>query len=210
MQTAQTELEFINLYLENLSSKSVRYSDDYLSRNLPSPLRIKRIPVAPVIEENKVSHEAPSQSNDAKFQVIIKVLKPASQFTIGGLTGETTVGQLKQRIYQQQSALHVNRQRLLIKGKVLADAKTFDELAVKQDTTIHLMLTAAPASASATITTPSSSTSVSPRFAGLSAEADAKLSNPEFWSAIEKTLVEQLGELDATLVLSKVKSALSA
>lgn len=41
MQSAQTELDFINLYLESLSSKSVRYGEDYMSRTLPSPLRIK-------------------------------------------------------------------------------------------------------------------------------------------------------------------------
>jgi hypothetical protein len=41
MQSAQTELDFIHLYLETLSSKSVRYGEDYMSRSLPSPLRIK-------------------------------------------------------------------------------------------------------------------------------------------------------------------------
>lgn len=41
MQSAQTELDFIKFYLETLSIKSVRYGEDYLSRKLPSPLRIK-------------------------------------------------------------------------------------------------------------------------------------------------------------------------
>lgn len=41
MQSAQTELDFINLYLESLSNKSVRYGDDYMQRVLPKPLKIK-------------------------------------------------------------------------------------------------------------------------------------------------------------------------
>ncbi|KAI7897555.1 uncharacterized protein BX663DRAFT_527813 [Cokeromyces recurvatus] len=204
MQAAQTELEFINLYLESLSSKSVRFGDDYLSRNLPSPLRIKRVPSTPIIEENasQQANNNLTRSNDSKFQVTIKVLKPSLQFTIGGLSPNTTINQLKQRIYQQQSSLPIARQRLLIKGKVLADQKSLEELAVKQDTTIHLMLTAAPA--------PTTAPSVTGRFGGISAEAEEKLKSPEFWTAMEKTLVEQLGQVDATLILSKVKSTLSA
>lgn len=129
----------------------------------------------------------------------IKVLKPSSQFTIGGLTGSETVGQLKQRIYQQQSSIPVNRQRLLIKGKVLADQKTLEELSIQEGAVIHLMITAAPASPTAA---PSSS--------GLSAEAEQKISSPEFWAALEKTVIEQLGDADAKLVLSKMKASLSA
>lgn len=41
MQTAQTELEFLQFYLDTLSNKSVRYGEDYMTRTLPSPLRIK-------------------------------------------------------------------------------------------------------------------------------------------------------------------------
>lgn len=133
-----------------------------------------------------------------KIQVTIKVLKPSSQFTIGGLSGNETVGQLKQRIYQQQSSIPVNRQRLLIKGKVLADQKTLEELSIQEGTVIHLMITAAPASAPTT----------TGRF-GVSAETEQKLSNPEFWAALEKTVVEQLGDADAKLVLSKIKASLS-
>ncbi|CAO3652370.1 unnamed protein product [Mucor fragilis] len=222
MQSAQTELDFINLYLESLSSKSVRYGEDYMSRTLPSPLRIKRVPVAPVdIEEKAPVAPAPANTNTSsdKMQVTIKVLKPSSQFTIGGLSLNDTVHQLKQRIYQQQSSLAVNRQRLLIKGKVLADQKTLAELSVQPDAVIHLMVTAAPASSSAastvsTSTSPASSpnaasTASTGRF-GISAQAEQKLSSPEFWSALEKTLVDQVGEADAKLLLSQVQASFTA
>lgn len=129
-------------------------------------------------------------------------MKPSSQFTIGGLNPNDTVGQLKQRIYQQQSSLPVNRQRLLIKGKVLADQKTLGELSIQEGTIIHLMVTAAPAAATA------ATAATTGRF-GVSAEAEQKMSSPDFWEALEKTIIEQLGEADAKLVISKVKASLS-
>lgn len=127
----------------------------------------------------------------------VKVLKPAKQFAIGNLTSSDTVSQLKQRIYQQQT-IPVQRQRLLIKGKVLADQKTLEELSIQEGVTIHLMMTAAPAAAEA----------ITGRF-GVSLEAEKKLAGPEFWEALEKTIVDQVGEADAKLLLSKVKASLS-
>ncbi|KAL7316280.1 hypothetical protein PS15m_005397 [Mucor circinelloides] len=190
-----------------------------MSRTLPSPLKIKRVPVAPVDIEEKapVTTPASTNANSDKIQVTIKVLKPSSQFTIGGLSLSDTVHQLKQRIYQQQSSLAVNRQRLLIKGKVLADQKTLAELSIQPDAVIHLMVTAAPASAStaSNTTSPASSpnvasaTSTTGRF-GISAQAEQKLSSPEFWSALEKTLVDQVGEADAKLLMNQVKATLTA
>lgn len=132
-------------------------------------------------------------------------MKPSSQFTIGGLSLDDTVHQLKQRIYQQQSSLPVNRQRLLIKGKVLADQKTLAELSIQPDTVIHLMVTAATAASSSPASSPNV---VTGRF-GISVQAEQKLSSPEFWSALEKTIVDQVGESDAKLLLSKVKASLT-
>ncbi|CEP12596.1 hypothetical protein [Parasitella parasitica] len=215
MQSAQTELDFINLYLESLSSKSVRYGDDYMSRTLPSPLRIKRVPHQPTfIEEkaptsNTANHAA---ANDDKFQVIIKLLKPSSQFTIGGLSLSDTVHQLKARIYQQQSSLAVNRQRLLLKGKVLADQKTLAELSIQPDAVIHLMVTAAPAAATSSSfsTSPASPPNVATGRFGISAQAEQKLSSPEFWSAVEKAIMDQIGESDAQILLGKMRASLNA
>lgn len=143
-----------------------------------------------------------TDTKEPKLQVTIKVLKPSSTFTIAGLDSTDTIHQLKQRIYQQQSSLPVNRQRLLIKGKVLADQKTLSELAINESTIIHLMVTAAPANHS-----PASP--VLGRF-GVSAETEKKLSSPEFWSALEKTIFDQVGEADGNLLFSKVKASLSA
>lgn len=169
-------------------------------------------PAAPTTPAHNTS------TNSDKIQVTIKVLKPSSQFTIGGLSLSDTVHQLKQRIYQQQSSLAVNRQRLLIKGKVLADQKTLAELSIQPDAVIHLMVTAASTASSSTspasssspnVASTTSSTTTTGRF-GISAQAEQKLSSPEFWSALEKTLVDQVGEADAKLLLSQVKASLTA
>lgn len=152
------------------------------------------------IASSETSTPRNTNTNELKIQVTVKVLKPSSTFTIGSLNPSDTVSQLKQRIYQQQSSLPVNRQRLLIKGKVLADQKTLEELSIAEGAVIHLMVTAAPAASAAPVVG---------RF-GVSAETEQKLSSPEFWEVLEKTLVDQVGEADAKLLFSKVKASLSA
>ncbi|KAI8360769.1 hypothetical protein BD560DRAFT_404679 [Blakeslea trispora] len=208
MQTAQTELDFINHFLDALSGRSVRYGQDYTTRTLPTQ-RIKKTPPKPVSanKEPTVVPEERSVVSESKLQVTVKVLKPSSQFIIGGFSPETTISQLKQRIYQQQSAFPVNRQRLLIKGKTLPDQKTLGELSVQEGTVIHLMATAAPANT--TTAADVAATVPTGRF-GISATAEQKLSSPEFWSALEATVSEQLGEADAKLVLNQIKSSLAA
>ncbi|OBZ83080.1 hypothetical protein A0J61_08869 [Choanephora cucurbitarum] len=208
MQAAQTELDFINHFLEALSSRSVRYGKDYATRTLPTQ-RIKKTPPKPVIDvKEPTTPEKRSVVDDSKIQVTIKVLKPSSQFVIGSLSPENTISQLKQRIYQQQSAYPVSRQRLLIKGKTLSDQKTLGELSIQEGTIIHLMATAAPSTTASTTADVAASVPTS-RF-GISATAEQKLSSPEFWSALEKTVSEQLGEADAKLVMNQIKSSLGA
>ncbi|CAO3671423.1 unnamed protein product [Rhizopus stolonifer] len=159
------------------STKSVRYGQDYLADSLPSPLRIKRQPI--VHTEIK--------------PVSLKPKQQQQQFSIGGLFPTDTVSHLKQRIYQQQSAYPVQRQRLLVKGKVLNDTKKLSELGLQEGNIIHLMLTAAPKTG---------------RW-GISIEAEEKISEAGFWEAIKKTLVDQVGETDANILLSKVKTSLA-
>ncbi|KAI8970332.1 ubiquitin-related domain-containing protein [Mycotypha africana] len=222
MQSSQSELDFINYYLENLSSKSVRYGEDYLSRTLPDHLRIKKfvsqnesfsLSIAPAPTTAAESITLTTDSN--KFEIIIKVLKPFKQFTITGLTATDTVGQLKKRIYQQQSSFPANRQRLLLKGKVLADQKTLEEHSIGEGAIVHLMLTAAPAATSSqTITDDAAAvaslgTNITSSSASISAETDRKLSSPEFWSAVEKTVIEQVGQTDAAFIVNKMKAVLS-
>ncbi|KAI9482626.1 hypothetical protein BDB00DRAFT_856888 [Zychaea mexicana] len=47
MLVVPDESNFINQYLNELSSRSVRFGQDYTSRQLPKPLKIKRSPLTP-------------------------------------------------------------------------------------------------------------------------------------------------------------------
>jgi hypothetical protein len=48
MSTITNEKDFIDNYLKEISTRSVRYGQDYLARSLPSPLRIKVIEPLPL------------------------------------------------------------------------------------------------------------------------------------------------------------------
>lgn len=134
--------------------------------------------------------------------MVIKVLKPASQLTITGISVNDTIEDLKERIAKQYgNGLTLNRQRLLLKGKALSDPKCLSDYNLTDKATLHLMITAAPAS-------PSSP--AMGRF-GLSAAADEKVKDPAFWDAIKSTVAQQLGgvDKDVDIVLEKMKSSLS-
>ncbi|KAI8335006.1 ubiquitin-related domain-containing protein [Chlamydoabsidia padenii] len=196
MATINNEHDFIDNYLKEISTRSVRYGQDYLARTLPSPLLIKRKPNRKQTEATPqtTSSEKPTTTVDS-FELVIKTLKPSSQFNITRLTLEDTILNLKQRIYQQRT-IPVKQQRLLLKGKVLNDEKTLGDYNLTKDTTLHLM-----------ISKPATSPAVVDR--ELSSDAQATVKGDSFWKAIEQTLDGQLGAGDATLVLDTWKKALS-
>lgn len=173
-------------------------------RHLPTSISClvlhQRKPNAP---EEAAAAAATISTESPKIDVVIKVLKPASQLTITGISVNDTIEDLKERIAKQYgNGLTLNRQRLLLKGKALSDPKCLSEYNLTDKATLHLMITAAPAS-------PASSPVVG-RF-GLSATADEKIKDPAFWDAIKSTVAQQLGgvDKDVDIVLEKMKSNLS-
>ncbi|KAG0173071.1 hypothetical protein DFQ28_009241 [Apophysomyces sp. BC1034] len=214
MITIADEQSFITQYLDSLSTRSVRFGEDYIPRTLPSPLRVKRRPVA--VTKNK-STESPVVAKETTttpagtLELTIKVLKPASQFKLSNALATDTVATLKQRIYQLQTSLPANRQRLLLKGKALADQKTLSDYGISNGSVIHLMAAAAKPSTTAATTT-AAATTVEPttgRF-GMSLSAEKELESPAFWTAVEKTVSEKMNKEDASIVVNKFKQALFA
>ncbi|CAO3596795.1 unnamed protein product [Absidia cylindrospora] len=141
MSTIGNENDYIDNYLKELSTRSVRYGQDYLARSLPSPLRIKRKPIhkqpeATTEDSGKAAIKDENPTTDS-FELLVKILKPASQFRITRLQLDDTILNLKQRIYQQQT-IPVKQQRLLLKGKVLNDEKSLGDYQMTKDTTLHL------------------------------------------------------------------------
>ncbi|ORZ02225.1 ubiquitin-related domain-containing protein [Syncephalastrum racemosum] len=202
MLVVPDENNFIQQYLETLSSRSVRYGSDYTTRPEPSPLRIKRQP--PSKNAPSASADASDDSTRHTISVTVKILKPASQFNVGDLDPSDTVSDLKARIHAHNKT-PVDRQRLLLKGKALADTKSLCDYNIGNGAVLHLMITKAPAApaspgpdaASATATVQSDT---------LSAEAEQKLKDPAFWTAVERVVQEQLqNESDTRWVLEKWK-----
>ncbi|KAI8089928.1 ubiquitin-related domain-containing protein [Halteromyces radiatus] len=210
MSTIGNEQDYINDYLKELSTKSVRYGQDYLARTLPSSLRIKRQP----IKKQTASISTPTdttQSTTANtketgdaLELVIKTLKPASQFRITRLSLDDTVLNLKQRIYQQKT-IPAKQQRLLLKGKVLNDDKTLRDYQLTKDATLHLMINKATSSTAPVTSAPSSSSQTT-----LSSQAQTTVKSEAFWKSLEQTLEGKLDAADAQLVLETWKKALSS
>ncbi|ORZ19898.1 ubiquitin-related domain-containing protein [Absidia repens] len=217
MSTIGNENDYIDNYLKELSTRSVRYGQDYLARSLPSPLRIKRKPThkqpEPAKEDsNKTVIKDEKPATDS-FELLVKILKPASQFRITRLQLDDTILNLKQRIYQQQT-IPVKQQRLLLKGKVLNDEKALGDYQMTKDTTLHLMVskpTGASAAASSTPPSPQTEKASGTAAPGheLSSEAQSVVKSDAFWNVLEQTLDGQLNSTDAKLVLETWKKALS-
>ncbi|KAG2218727.1 hypothetical protein INT45_006879 [Circinella minor] len=184
------ESNFINQYLTELSSRSVRFGQDYTARNLPKPLKIKRSPLAP-------SEPTTNDAATSTIDVTIKILKPASQITVKEVSlNETTIGELKQLIHKQKSDIQVNRQRLLLRGKVLADNKLLSDYGLTTDksVTLHLMLTAPPKQPE------------TGKF-GLTLTTEKKLEDPAFWDLLKSSVAQIVdnNEKDAEILISKFK-----
>ncbi|KAI9317121.1 hypothetical protein BX666DRAFT_2135753 [Dichotomocladium elegans] len=192
MLISQGEDTFIKEYLTALSSRSVRYGEDYCSRQLPATPRIKRTPMTSAV---------PATAANNTIDLVVKVLKPASVLTIQSISLDDSVEDLKARIAKQYGHhLTVGRQKLLAKGKVLADNKSLSDYGLVDKAVLNLMISPAPVAAAP------ANDSKPGRF-GLSAEADKKLDDPAFWDAIKGVLVQQLGD-EADIVFAKMKGIL--
>ncbi|KAH7097013.1 hypothetical protein BKA62DRAFT_717826 [Auriculariales sp. MPI-PUGE-AT-0066] len=82
----------------------------------------------------------------AKLQLTIKSLKPALTFQIS-VSPTDTVADLKALLAAQPNAPSAESQRLLYKGKALADARLLKEYDLPSDAVLNLMSTAKPTAA---------------------------------------------------------------
>ena len=87
-----------------------------------------------LIEEQK-----DSSLNTASISILFKSSKPPASFTIS-VQPTDTISAIKAQLASQPSAPPADAQRLLLKGKALADGKLLQEYAVKQGDTVNLMI----------------------------------------------------------------------
>ncbi|KAG1729131.1 hypothetical protein EDB19DRAFT_1939123 [Suillus lakei] len=133
----QAELVFVRSFVKVIGAQPIVYSDDY---NQPPQNSLKKVPILPVelppVPERKGE---PSTPPAASISITFKSTKPPQSFTLA-VQPTDTVSEVKALLASQPNAPSAEAQRLLLKGKALADAKLLKEYGVKEGDTINLML----------------------------------------------------------------------
>jgi UV excision repair protein RAD23 len=133
----QAELVFVRSFVKAIGAQPIMYSDDY---NQPPQNSLKKVPILPV-ELPPVPERIgePSTPPAASISITFKSTKPPQSFTLA-VQPTDTVSEVKALLASQANAPPAEAQRLLLKGKALADAKLLKEYGVKEGDTINLML----------------------------------------------------------------------
>ncbi|KAG2342337.1 ubiquitin-domain-containing protein [Suillus weaverae] len=133
----QAELVFVRSFVKIIGAQPIVYSDDY---NQPPQNSLKKVPILPVelppVPERKGE---PSTPPAASISITFKSTKPPQSFTLA-MQPTDTVSEVKALLASQPNAPPAEAQRLLLKGKALADTKLLKEYGVKEGDTINLML----------------------------------------------------------------------
>jgi UV excision repair protein RAD23 len=77
--------------------------------------------------------------NTASISIVFKSSKPPASYSIS-VNPTDTISAIKAQLASQPSAPPADAQRLLLKGKALADGKLLKEYAVKDGNTVNLMI----------------------------------------------------------------------
>ncbi|KAJ3570565.1 hypothetical protein NP233_g4316 [Leucocoprinus birnbaumii] len=138
---AQAEIAFAQTFLHTLSTQPVTYANDYRQ---PLENSLKRVPIFPVQlpPPPKRQHVEGSGSGSAPSQITLtfKSLKPPASYTLT-VSPTDTISTIKSQLATTyDTAPPADAQRLLVKGKALADAKLLKEYNVQNGDTVNLML----------------------------------------------------------------------
>ncbi|KAK1222764.1 hypothetical protein PQX77_014373 [Marasmius sp. AFHP31] len=140
----QAEIAFIKTFVNTISTQPITYGDDYQQppQNSLSKVPVLQIPVPPAPERK----DAEEQITYESISVTFKSTKPPATFTISVLPTDT-IASIKSQLYESTSdpsstshAPPPDAQRLLLKGKALADTKLLKEYAIKAGDTVNLMV----------------------------------------------------------------------
>ncbi|KAG5352485.1 hypothetical protein C0989_002119 [Termitomyces sp. Mn162] len=113
----QAEEAFIRTFLSTLSSQTVIYADDYQQ---PPSNSLKKVPVLPIAVPPPPKRAAP-QATDTS-------------------SASDSIAAIKAQLAAQLTAPPADAQRLLLKGKALADTKLLQEYNVKDKDTINIAI----------------------------------------------------------------------
>lgn len=134
------ERTFARTFLNTLSTQPITYSDDYQQ---PPEQSLRRIPVLPIAVPSPPERESQLQSwgsSSASISLVFKSLKPPATFTMS-VPLTDTISAIKAQLASKPSAPPADVQRLLFKGKALADGKLLKEYSnIKDGDSINLMV----------------------------------------------------------------------
>ncbi|KAF4618772.1 hypothetical protein D9613_010023 [Agrocybe pediades] len=140
----QAEKAFARTFLNTLATQPVTYADDYQQAPEHS---LKRVPVLPIPVPPPAARKPrvePSASTSASISITFKSLKPPASFTLQ-VQPTDTISAIKAQLAASTSTPQLypppaDAQRLLLKGKALADAKLLKEYSVKDGDTVNLVV----------------------------------------------------------------------
>lgn len=133
----QAELVFVRTFIKTIANHPVTFPDDYQQPLQDWPKKVPILPIElPPVPEPKGQPSAPSV---ASIDITFKSLKPPQSFTLSVQPTDSISG-IKSQLASQPRAPPADAQRLLLKGKALADNKLLKEYNVKDGDTINLMV----------------------------------------------------------------------
>ncbi|TFK32331.1 hypothetical protein BDQ12DRAFT_671156 [Crucibulum laeve] len=132
----QAEQAFAKTFLNTLSTQPITYADDYQQ---PAQNSLKRVPVLQTARGIVIFIRHVLAKAMASISLVFKSLKPPASYTIS-VQPTDTIAAIKSQLAAQAGAPPVDAQRLLLKGKALADAKLLKEYSVQDGVTVNLMI----------------------------------------------------------------------
>lgn len=133
----QAELVFVRTFIKTIANHPVTFPDDYQQPLQDWPKKVSILPIElPPVPERKGQPSAPAV---ASINITFKSSKPPQSFTLS-VQSTDSISDIKSHLASQPRAPPADAQRLLLKGKALADNKLLKDYNVKDGDTINLMV----------------------------------------------------------------------
>ncbi|KZV61934.1 ubiquitin-like protein [Peniophora sp. CONT] len=132
----QAELAFVKNLVSTLSAQPITFANDFqqLPEHQLPKVQVLRVAVPPP----PVRAASEGSSSIGNIQVTFKQLKPSFSLTLA-VSPADSIESIKRQIASQPGAPPADSQRLLLKGKALADTKLLKEYNVKEGDTVNIM-----------------------------------------------------------------------
>ncbi|KAL0576340.1 hypothetical protein V5O48_005638 [Marasmius crinis-equi] len=144
MATEQAEIAFIKTFVNTISTQPITYTDDYQQ---PPQNSLSKVPVLQIeVPTPPAKKDVEEQTSYESISLTFKSTKPSATFTISVLPTDT-IASVKSQLFESTSdpsspshAPPPDAQRLLLKGKALADNKLLKEYPIKAGDIVNLMV----------------------------------------------------------------------